>query len=129
MRTSRSSGTVGPTRSLVAVLAALLLTLTACGSGEDGDGGDGGGSAAVTLENISFQPADLEVDAGTTVTFTNEDAVAHTVTAGTPDAPGDAFDDELGSEGASTTITFDEAGTVELYCRFHPQMTGTITVG
>lgn len=128
MRTPRPTVRDRSTRGVVAVVAALLLTVAACAGGADEED-DGGDSAAVTLENVSFQPVDLEVEVATTVTFTNQDIVRHTVTAGTPDAPGDAFDAELGDEGSSTTITFDEEGTVEYHCRLHPRMTGTITVG
>ncbi len=84
---------------------------------------------SVALRNINFEPADLEVAVGTTVTFANEDIVRHTVTAGSPDDVGDAFDEELDGEGDTTTITFDEEGTVAYFCRLHPAMTGTITVG
>lgn len=50
-------------------------------------------------------------------------------TAGTPDDQGDAFDHALDGGGDSVTITFDEAGSVDYFCRLHPTMTGTITVG
>ena len=142
--TSRTPATV---RGL-AIGLALLATATACaegGNGQDADTDDpaeveqtvedapdddaGATGDAVALRNINFEPADLDVAVGTTVTFTNEDIVRHTVTAGSPDEVGDAFDEELDSEGDTTTITFDEPGTIDYFCRLHPAMTGTITVG
>lgn len=108
------------------------------GAADDDAADDGADGAAddtaatgdtVALRNINFEPADLEVAVGTTVMFTNEDIVRHTVTAGSPDDVGDAFDEELDGEGDTITVTFDEEGTVEYFCRLHPAMTGTITVG
>lgn len=113
------------------------------GTADDGTADDGADDAAndtaaetaatggdsVALRNINFEPADLEVAVGTTVTFANEDIVRHTVTAGSPDDVGDAFDEELDGEGDTITVTFDEEGTVAYFCRLHPAMTGTIAVG
>ena len=98
---------------------------------EDDAAADDAGTAgdAVSARNINFEPAELDVAVGTTVTFTNEDIVRHTVTAGSPDDVGDAFDEELDGEGDTVTITFDDEGTFEYFCRLHPSMTGTITVG
>ncbi len=129
----------------IVIVLALLVTATACTDGDDPDADDAGeveapaddepdGDAgdpgdAVALRDIAFEPAELSVAAGTTVTFTNEDTVRHTVTAGSPDDVGDAFDEELGGEGDTTTITFDEPGTIDYFCRVHPSMTATVTVG
>ena len=150
MRTTTRTGTsrTGSTVRGLVIGLALLVAATACAvggndqdadtddpaeveeTGEDARDDDAGATGdAVALRNINFQPADLGVAVGTTVTFTNEDIVRHTVTAGSPDDVGDAFDEELDSEGDTTTITFDEQGTVDYFCRLHPAMTGTITVG
>lgn len=83
----------------------------------------------VELRGIQFKPGSLEVSAGTTVTFDNLDAVVHTVTAGTPDAPDTgAFDVDLDAN-ESTTLTFDEAGEFAYFCEIHPgAMQATIVV-
>lgn len=65
----------------------------------------------------------LTVPVGTTVTWTNRDAIDHTATEylngfSKPDA---RFDLEL-TPGASGSYTFDEAGTVEVGCVPHPTM-------
>ena len=79
-------------------------------------------AADVTISNFAFSPTSLTVAAGKTLTFKNEDSVAHTVT----DRNG-KFDQTV-APGATITITIDVPGTYSYYCRFHPMMTGTIIV-
>jgi plastocyanin len=114
-----------------ATLAILALALAACASATPtpADGGGGGGGNTVTLSGSQFSEDTLTVAAGTAVTFTNEDSVAHTVTNGTDGAPADgaAFDEDLAG-GASVDITFDEAGTFPVTCKIHPSMNMTVTV-
>jgi plastocyanin len=92
----------------------------------EGDGGAGGDT--VVISGFSFGD-DITVAAGTTVTFQNDDDAAHTVTEGTDGtaAEGAAFDEEVAG-GESVEITFDEAGTFDVTCRFHPDMQMTVTV-
>jgi plastocyanin len=106
---------------LVGVLAAIsVLTLTPGGGLLGADAQDG---AAVTIVDFAFQPASLEVPAGSTVTWTNSDAATHTVT----DDSG-AFDSGRLAPGASFSQTLDTAGTFTYHCEIHPQMVGTIVV-
>lgn len=86
-------------------------------------------TAAVAIEGFLFSPADLTIEAGQDVTWTNQDRILHTVTAGVPDAPEESrFDRDLDGRDATTTIGFDEAGTFSYFCARHPHMRGTITV-
>jgi plastocyanin len=109
-----------------------VVAFGACGDdGGDGGGGaeNGGGSQSVdlTAQDFAFDPATIEVDAGTEVelTFTNEDDVEHSFTAEELDAEVEAE----GGESATTTFTAPDSGTVEFVCRYHPdQMTGEISV-
>jgi len=113
-----------------ALAATALLVLAGCSNGDDAaDGGtDDATAAEVDARDISFDPAEITVSVGSEVTFTNRDSVPHTVTAGTPDDPGDAFDEAIRDEGSTATITFDEPGEVAYYCTIHPSMTGTVIV-
>ncbi|MFP5309559.1 MAG: plastocyanin/azurin family copper-binding protein [Actinomycetes bacterium] len=98
---------------------------------ETEDGGDAGAAAGdtVSLSFFAFDPEELTVSAGSTVTWVNEDDVRHTVTAGTPDAPEtDRFDLDLPANGDTVTFTFDEAGTYAYFCDVHKSMTATIVV-
>jgi plastocyanin len=80
-------------------------------------------SLAARMEDFSFQPARLEVQRGTRVTWTNQGQVIHTVTAN--DGSFDSGD--IGS-GARGSITFSQPGTYEYHCRPHPFMRGVIVV-
>lgn len=86
------------------------------------------GGAAVEAVDFTFTPPQLDVAAGTAVTWTNADQQGHTVTAGSAEAPEpERFDEELPG-GGTASITFDEAGTFAYYCTIHPAMEGTVVV-
>jgi plastocyanin len=78
---------------------------------------------SVTIQNFAFAPASISVAAGSTVTWTNKDAVAHTSTS---DATG--WDSGALAQNASFSHKFDTPGTFTYHCLFHPNMTGTVTV-
>lgn len=80
-------------------------------------------SIGVRIANFSFGPNELEIKVGTTVTWTNEDSVAHTAT-----SDDGSFDSGSLRQGSSYSFTFSEPGTFSYICTFHPSMTGTITV-
>lgn len=81
----------------------------------------------VTMESIQFMPDEITVEAGTTVTWDNQDSVAHTVTARGGDA---SFESGDMPAGATFETTLDEPGTYEYVCDYHvgSGMTGTIIV-
>jgi plastocyanin len=78
---------------------------------------------AVTIQDFAFGPETLEITAGTTVTWTNNDSAAHTAT-----ADDGSFDTGTIDSGGSASVTFDTPGTYTYICAFHPNMTGTIVV-
>jgi plastocyanin len=78
---------------------------------------------AVRISGFAFSPDSVTVGVGESVTWTNEDAVAHTAT-----GSGGAFDTERLDPGESTTITFATAGSYAYVCAIHPTMTGTVVV-
>ena len=78
---------------------------------------------AVEIVNFAFAPQTLEIAAGTTVTFVNNDTSPHTAT-----ADDGSFDTGAIDPGASAEATFDTPGTYTYICSFHPNMTGTIIV-
>ena len=131
-------------RWLALLLACMALGVVVAGCGDDDDdgggggggggaateessgggGGGGGGGASVTMKGIAFNPAEVTIKAGDTVTWTNEDSVGHDVT-------GDDFKSgDAGGIGQGDTFehTFDTAGTFDYVCTVHPGMEGSVKV-
>lgn len=76
-----------------------------------------------------FVPSEVTVNVGQTVTWSNDDSAAHTVTSGTPTGGSDGtFDSSLFMAGKTFSHTFDNAGEYNYYCMVHPWMTGKIQV-
>jgi plastocyanin len=82
----------------------------------------------VDLKTFQFTPDTLRVSVGTTVRWTNQDEIDHTVTAGSPSERDAAFNATLAKKGATAERTFDKAGTFTYFCDRHQFMRGTITV-
>jgi plastocyanin len=70
-----------------------------------------------------YQPLRIEVQAGTAVTWTNEDSVVHTVT-----DVDNRFDSMLIDPDGSWSHTFDDEGEYVYYCTIHPWMKGSVKV-
>jgi plastocyanin len=88
-------------------------------------GGCGSASAEtiqITMENLVIAPAVRSAKVGDTIEWNNKDIFDHTATA----ASGD-WDVPLPAKKAGT-IVLKKAGTVDYYCRFHPNMKATLTV-
>ncbi len=98
-------------------------------SSEESAEASGGGATTVMLMGFAFEPTDITVSAGDSVTFQNHDSAAHTVTEGTNGnaADGARFDEQL-SGGASVDIAFDEAGDYDVTCLFHADMNMVVHV-
>ena len=104
----------------------VALVLTACSSG------NGTTTAAtsspvsgsyVSLVNLAFSPATLTVKVGTTITWTNNDSMTHTVT-----SDNGVFDSGNLTPGQTFSYTFNNAGTFTYHCVIHSYMKGTIIV-
>ena len=81
--------------------------------------------------NMCWLPAEVTVDVGGEVTWSNDDSAAHTVTSGTPsdsDSVGALFDSSLLMADLTFSQTFDEVGTVDYFCIVHPWMQGVVIV-
>lgn len=82
-------------------------------------------TSSVAIQNFAFSPANITVKKGTTVTWTNKDSVAHTVTE-TDGKTGPTSGDV--NPGANYTFTFNTPGTYHYHCSIHPEMVGTVIV-
>jgi plastocyanin len=78
---------------------------------------------AVEIKDFAFSPPTITVAIGTTVTWTNQDSVNHTVTSKTG-----AFESGTLSNGSSFSFTFNTAGDYEYHCSIHTGMVGQVIV-
>jgi plastocyanin len=81
-------------------------------------------TTTVDIHDHAFNPAQLNVAPGTTVTFVNNDTEPHTATANDG-----LFDSGVLEPGSSFDVWLDGSGTVRYYCELHPDMQGSIVVG
>ena len=90
---------------------------------------EGSSTPGCEADNACYLPAEATVGVGGTVTWTNDDTAAHTVTSGTPtDGPDGMFDSSIVMSGATFEYTFEEAGQYDYFCIVHPWMTGIVSV-
>ena len=76
----------------------------------------------VHIDNFVFEPAQLTVKVGTTVTWKNRDDIPHTVVSA------GKFRSKTMDTEDSYSFTFTAAGDYKYFCSLHPHMTGTIKV-
>ena len=79
---------------------------------------------SVDIGDNFFDPPDVAIEPGSTITWTNRGAVPHTVT-----ADDGSFDSGRLNPGDSYTVAFGGQGTVTYHCEIHPEMRGSVTVG
>ncbi len=79
--------------------------------------------AKVSIENFTFEPAEITVPVGTTVAWVNHDDIPHTVTSDEKLFKSPALDTD-----DRFTMTFDKPGMYPYFCGLHPHMTGIVVV-
>jgi amicyanin len=77
---------------------------------------------AVTIDNFTFTPPELNLKVGDTVTWTNHDDIPHTVVSA------GKFRSKVMDSDNSFSFTFTSAGDYKYFCSLHPHMTGMIKV-
>lgn len=77
----------------------------------------------VSIKDMTFTPASVQVKVGDTVVWTNSDDRDHTVV-----AKGNAFKSENIKPGGNFSFKFTKAGTFAYGCTYHPRMAGTVVV-
>lgn len=78
----------------------------------------------IQIKDFAFSTKELKIKKGDSVTWTNFDAVRHTVTSDS----GDELNSKLLSTNENYQHTFNEAGIFNYHCVPHPYMKGTIIV-
>ena len=90
---------------------------------------EGSGAPGCEETDECYIPSTLNISAGTTVVWKNNDAAAHLATSGTPDGgPDGIFDSGMIMGGATYEYEFAETGEFVYYCLVHPWMIGTVIV-
>jgi amicyanin len=83
----------------------------------------GAGPTGVTIDNFSYSPPNLTVAAGTTVTWTNNDDIPHTVR-----AVDGSFHSKAMDTSDNYSFTFTKPGVYSYFCSIHPKMVGKVVV-
>jgi plastocyanin len=96
------------------MLGALLLVVAAGTARAD--------VIQVKMEKLSFVPPQVTAHVGDTIEWVNADFVVHTATAR------DGAWDIMMPVNTTKSMILKTEGTVDYYCKFHPNMTGTIIV-
>jgi plastocyanin len=110
-------------RRFLLPLAALAAVFVAAGCGGAGESAAPVETNQVTMvKSYRFDPETVEIDAGQTVTWKNDDNFTHTVQV-------DGQPDHKVGRGDSVSITFDKPGTYDYTCTLHSHdMHGTVIV-
>jgi plastocyanin len=111
------------TSSLTATALALVLTAAPCALVQAT--ATSSTERKVSISNFTFSPATLQVPAGTTVRWINEDDAPHTVLGSNKDSVirSPALDTNDGY-----SVVLRQPGTYHYFCSLHPHMTGTLIV-
>jgi plastocyanin len=81
----------------------------------------------VSIQDFSFDPGQITVAPGTTVTWVNDGQAPHTVTS----TDGKDLDSATLQPGDTYSFTFEDGDAGETYayqCTIHPEMTGSVNV-
>ncbi len=97
-------------------LAAYSLLLAVSASAEE---------HAISQKGKVFTPVELSIKKDDTVTFVNDDTVAHNVFS---QSPGSKFNLKLQKPGESTSVTFSKVGDHTVRCAIHPGMEMVVKV-
>ena len=76
----------------------------------------------ITMENLVIAPTEVSAKVGDTLELINKDVLAHTATAKNGDF------DVIMPPKKTVTYVLKKAGTIEYFCRFHPNMKATLTI-
>jgi plastocyanin len=106
-------------KRLAIVLSMAAVLGAACGGG----GGGGETTDSVIMVDNEFQPSEFTA-AGDSLSVTNEGQALHSFTV----SDGGIDQDVQAGDSADIDLSGLEAGTFDLTCKYHPEMTGSLTI-
>ncbi|MEX0684976.1 MAG: cupredoxin family copper-binding protein [Balneolales bacterium] len=98
------------------------------GSENDDEDNEDPTTAQINISNFTFNPSNLEIEQGTTVTWINQDNEIHTATSGSDREQDGVFNSGNIEPGEEYEYTFNEPGTYDYFCIPHVGMSGIVTV-
>ena len=116
----------------MAIIMAIMTISDGCkkssnaydpGNGGGGTKGTGPGANEVWIQDYAFNPTPIEITTGTTVTWTNQMGITHTVTSDTG-----LFDSGYINPSGTFSYMFGTAGSYSYHCTTHTYMVGTVIV-
>jgi plastocyanin len=102
-----------PRRTLLIVLALLASVIAVPAQAA---------TIQIVMDNLVVLPAEATARVGDTIEWINKDVFAHTATARNGDF------DVIMLPKKTVTSVLKKAGTVEFYCRYHPNMKAVLTI-
>ena len=82
------------------------------------------GTYNIEISNFAFNPSEIKIKTGDTITWINKDSAPHTVTSDS----GNELNSPQLSNGQNYSRTFSNTGTFNYYCSVHPSMKATVIV-
>lgn len=102
------------TKLTIGLVAIVGLSFTAVGVTSEPQAGAQAAGKAINIKDFQYDPAELAVKAGETITITNNDVAPHTVT-----AKDGSFDVDVPANGTAQ-LTVPKAGSFPYDCTYHP---------
>lgn len=101
----------------------LLVVSISYGCSKSSNSTSSAGGDAVSIQSFAFSPATITVTVNATITWTNNDAVGHTVT-----SDNGVFDSGTINPNATYSHQFTTVGTFNYHCTIHPTMLAKVVV-
>lgn len=103
------------------IVIMLIIGISGCGPAENEEPTTPPDENTVIIEDYKYNPEEITIKSGETITWINKDSVRHTAT-------GDSFDSGLFGKDESFQQKFDESGTYDYICTPHPYMKAKVIV-
>jgi plastocyanin len=114
---NHSNGTL----SLILLVMIALIVSSGCSKSKDTTSNPGANE--VLIQSFAFTPSTITVPVNTTITWTNKDAAAHTVTSDNA-----LFDSGNLNTNATFSHQFTATGTFNYHCTYHSSMLAKVIV-